>query len=89
MLCTLSARMSSTGDPGLGILPIHIHPSLPSSPHPTDLPGLPGVWAAVRYLVSLTEDEAALIRNHSGWILGADPEAGLQVWIGVDPRGGP
>ena len=37
------------------------------------------MWAAIRYLVSLTEEEAALIRNHSGWILGADPEAGLQV----------
>ena len=38
------------------------------------------MWAAVRYLVSLSEEEAVLIRNHSQWILGADPEAGLQVW---------
>ncbi|GAX76818.1 hypothetical protein CEUSTIGMA_g4264.t1 [Chlamydomonas eustigma] len=50
-----------------------------------DLPGLPGVWAAVRYLVSLTEEEAALIRNHSSWILGADPEAGLQAFLQMQP----
>lgn len=54
-------------------------PALPFT-LPTDLPGLPGVWAAVRYLVSLSEADIPLIRKHSTWIFRADPEAGLQVW---------
>lgn len=53
-------------------------PALPFS-LPVDLPGLPGVWAAVRYLVSLSEADIPLIRKHSTWIFRADPEAGLQV----------
>jgi hypothetical protein len=48
-------------------------------PAAADLPGLPGVWAAARYLTSLTAADTPLIRQHSGWILRADPEAGLQV----------
>lgn len=52
-------------------------------PSPTgaaaDLRGLPGVWAAVRYLTHLASAHVDLIRKHSEWILKADPEAGFQV----------
>lgn len=41
------------------------------------------MWAAVRYLVSLSEAEASLIRTHSKWILLADPEAGLEAFLQV------
>jgi hypothetical protein len=46
-----------------------------------DLRGLPGVWAAVRYMTHLTCAQAPLIRRHSSWVLAADPEAGLQARV--------
>ncbi len=50
-----------------------------------DLPGLPGVWAAVRYMTSLSAADTPLIRHHSRWILAADPEAGLQAFLQMAP----
>ncbi len=61
------------------------HSSLdpPATGAAADLSGLPGVWAAVRYLSHLGSEQADLIRQHSGWILSQDPEAGLQVCVCV------
>ncbi|GLC77792.1 hypothetical protein PLESTB_000955600 [Pleodorina starrii] len=50
-----------------------------------DLSGLPGVWAAVRYLVSLSAGDAAAITAHAGWILAADAEAGLSALLHMRP----
>ncbi|PNH02814.1 Vam6/Vps39-like protein, partial [Tetrabaena socialis] len=51
-----------------------------------DLPGLPGVWAAVRYMVSVSaEATAAILQRHAGWILAADPEAGLSALLHMRP----
>ncbi|GFR42239.1 hypothetical protein Agub_g3133, partial [Astrephomene gubernaculifera] len=61
--------------------------SLPRKPRgaAADLPGLPGVWAAVRYLVSLTAQHAPVITRHAGWMLAADPEAGLSALLHMSP----
>jgi len=61
----------------------HAHAHTHTYTH-TDLPGLPGVWATVRYLVTLgglssSTDAVPLIRKHAKWVLEADPDAGLQV----------
>ncbi|KXZ52313.1 hypothetical protein GPECTOR_10g945 [Gonium pectorale] len=50
-----------------------------------DLPGLPGVWAAVRYMVTLSAQQAPTIQRHAGWILAADPEAGLSALLHMRP----
>ncbi|MEW5314407.1 MAG: hypothetical protein WDW38_005909 [Sanguina aurantia] len=79
-------KQSSEGpalNPVSGSLPQPLH--LLSRPPCSDLSGLPGVWAAVRYLVSLSEAEASLIRTHSKWILLADPESGLEAFLQMQP----
>lgn len=45
------------------------------------------MWAAVRYLVSLSPaaPHAATIQRHAGWILAADPEAGLSAFLHMRP----
>lgn len=54
-----------------------------------DLKGLPGVWAAVKYLLSLHPPDFSLVSCHSKWILKKDPEAGVdmlvQLYPSIDP----
>ncbi|GBF95524.1 hypothetical protein Rsub_07874 [Raphidocelis subcapitata] len=51
-----------------------------------DLAGLPGVWAAVRYLTTMSPAPTpALAEAHAGWLLGADPEAGLEAFLSTKP----
>ncbi|KAF5838923.1 hypothetical protein DUNSADRAFT_1939 [Dunaliella salina] len=54
-----------------------------------DLPGLPGVWATVRYMVTLggmdRREVVPLIRRHAKWVLEADPDAGLQAFLEMQP----
>ncbi|GIL77647.1 hypothetical protein Vretifemale_7143 [Volvox reticuliferus] len=59
--------------------------SRPARGAAADLPGLPGVWAAVRYMVSLSAADAAVIQRHAGWILAADAEAGLSALLHMRP----
>ncbi|KAK9829459.1 hypothetical protein WJX72_005979 [[Myrmecia] bisecta] len=50
-----------------------------------ELNGLTGVWAAVKYLVSVGGSEQDLVKRHARWILKADPEAGLEMFIQMEP----
>ncbi|WIA17457.1 hypothetical protein OEZ85_014302 [Tetradesmus obliquus] len=50
-----------------------------------DLKGLPGVWAAVRYLIGMQPQDLQLLVQHAGWVLGADPEAGLEALLAMNP----
>ncbi|GLI62985.1 hypothetical protein VaNZ11_005842 [Volvox africanus] len=59
--------------------------SRPARGAAADLPGLPGVWAAVRYMVSLSAADADAIQRHAGWILAADAEAGLSALLHMRP----
>jgi hypothetical protein len=38
-----------------------------------------------RYLISVRPQDVSLLQQHAGWILQADPEAGLELLLGVDP----
>uniref|UniRef100_A0A1D1ZMX2 CNH domain-containing protein n=1 Tax=Auxenochlorella protothecoides TaxID=3075 RepID=A0A1D1ZMX2_AUXPR len=60
---------------------------VPAQGASAELRGLPGAWAAVRYLLGLGADQLSLISTHSRWILEADPDAGLQMFtsLPVDP----
>ncbi|KAF6257282.1 hypothetical protein COO60DRAFT_26268 [Scenedesmus sp. NREL 46B-D3] len=61
--------------------------ALPSPPSgaAADLKGLPGVWAAVRYLTAMQPQDLQLLVAHAGWVLGADPEAGLEALLAMNP----
>jgi len=61
--------------------------SLPVPPQgaAAELVGLPGVWAAVRYAVRLGADHASLVLEFSTWILTADPENGLEMFLEMKP----
>ncbi len=50
-----------------------------------DLRGMPGVWAAVRYVVGCAAGVVprGVIDAHAPWILAADPEAGLEMFLQV------
>ncbi|KAK9844012.1 hypothetical protein WJX81_001849 [Elliptochloris bilobata] len=50
-----------------------------------ELAGLTGVWAAVKYLVSVGSQHMDLIQAHAQWILSADPEAGLEMLLQARP----
>lgn len=64
-----------------GTLPV------PPSGASVDLAGLPGVWAAVQYVAACPAGELGLplVRAHAGWILAADPEAGLEMFVQSRP----
>lgn len=53
-----------------------------------DLQGLPGVWAAVKYVAACAPGslEAKVVDAHAPWILAADPEAGLEMFLQVGDR---
>ena len=44
-----------------------------------------GVWAAVRYLVTVGGSQAGLVKRHARWILTVDPEAGLEMLTDMQP----
>ncbi|KAA6422986.1 MAG: vam6 Vps39 isoform X1 [Trebouxia sp. A1-2] len=50
-----------------------------------DLRDLTGVWAAVRYLVKVGGNQTGLVKKHARWILTVDPEAGLEMFTGMQP----
>ncbi|PRW34079.1 glycoside hydrolase isoform A [Chlorella sorokiniana] len=52
-----------------------------------ELRGLPGVWAAVKYVCHLPEGQRdlALISTHAKWMLAADPDAGLEMFGNMQP----
>lgn len=43
------------------------------------------MWAAVRYIVTLSAEQAPAITRHAGWILAADAEAGLSALLHMRP----
>lgn len=53
----------------------------------SELVGLPGVWAAVRYCARLGRggQRASLVLDFSQWILTADPENGIEMFMEMDP----
>lgn len=51
----------------------------------SELSGLPGAWAAVRYLCQLQPAPLDLLTTHARWILEADPEAGLEMFASLQP----
>lgn len=73
---------------------LHLLRQLSQSPHDlpvpaagaaTDLVGMPGVWAAVHYIMAIGPDYTALIRQHSRWVLEADSEAGIDMLAQMAP----
>ncbi|KAI3425935.1 hypothetical protein D9Q98_007907 [Chlorella vulgaris] len=52
-----------------------------------ELRGLPGVWAAVKYVCHLPagQRDLGLISAHAKWMLAADPDAGLEMFSSMDP----
>ncbi|KAL4436979.1 hypothetical protein ABPG75_004118 [Micractinium tetrahymenae] len=62
---------------------------LPAAPQgaSAELRGLPGVWAAVKYVCHMPEGERdlSLISTHAKWILRADPDAGLEMFSNMQP----
>jgi len=50
-----------------------------------ELPGLPGVWAAVKYLTTLGAPDFALMSYHARWIIQGDPEAGVDMFVHLYP----
>jgi hypothetical protein len=60
---------------------------LPSPPQgaAVELKGMPGVWAAVKYLTSMDSPDFQLVSAHSKWILQGDPEAGLEMFEQMQP----
>lgn len=50
-----------------------------------DLQGLPGVWAAVKYVAACPAGslDAHVVDAHAPWILAADPDAGLEMFLQV------
>lgn len=51
----------------------------------SELHDLTGVWAAVRYLVTVGGSQAGLVKRHARWILTVDPEAGLEMLTDMQP----
>ncbi|KAL4430543.1 hypothetical protein ABPG77_005783 [Micractinium sp. CCAP 211/92] len=62
---------------------------LPAPPQgaSAELRGLPGVWAAVKYVCHMPEGERdlSLVSTHAKWILAADPDAGLEMFSNMQP----
>lgn len=50
-----------------------------------DLKGLPGVWATVKYLTSIKHSDMSLIKYHSKWIAQMDPDAAVELFVGLYP----
>jgi len=50
-----------------------------------ELKGLPGVWAAVKYLTSIKHSDMSLIKYHSKWIVQMDPDAAVELFVGLYP----
>lgn len=59
--------------------------SVPPSGAAADLQGLPGVWAAVKYVAACPPGglDSQVVDAHAPWILAADPEAGLEMFLQV------
>lgn len=51
----------------------------------SELHDLTGVWAAVRYLVTVGGSQTELVKRHACWILTVDPEAGLEMLTDMQP----
>ena len=51
----------------------------------SELHDLTGVWAAVRYLVTVGGSQTGLVKRHARWILTVDPEAGLEMLTDMQP----
>ena len=55
----------------------------------SDLGGVTGAWAAVRYLHAVGGGRADLVHVHARWIVAADPEAGVQMLLDLKPPPAP
>ena len=51
----------------------------------SELHDLTGVWAAVKYLVTVGGSQTGLVERHARWILTVDPEAGLEMLTDMQP----
>jgi hypothetical protein len=51
----------------------------------TNVPSLRCCCCCIRYLISVRPQDAGLVQSHAGWVLQADPEAGLELLLAMDP----
>lgn len=67
-------------DPGSPLTKFHSNQSPIPHPRPLSL-----VLLLFRYLISVSPQDVSLLQAHAGWVLQADPEAGLELLLAADP----